>query len=137
VRKAQVSEDRIARLPIGPQYPRLAPAPLPLPSPLDRPLAKLSGIGAQPAVQPMPAPNPSVTNEAPPPTASQDWGPTTEAAGPQSTLTIANDALDIITRKRPRSITLREDGLFQLSCADGEYLVGPDGKLVRKEPPNP
>jgi hypothetical protein len=140
VRKAQVSEDRIARLPIGPQYPRLAPAPLPMPSPLDRPLAKLSG--AAPAVQPgpvpAPAPNPQITGsgEAAPP-AGADWGPTTEAPAPQSTLTIANDALDIITRKRPRSITLREDGLFQLSCADGEYLVGPDGKLVRKEPPNP
>ena len=151
VRKAQASEEKIARTPVGPTYPRLAPSPLPMPSPLDRASAKLGGSGAPPAVAALP---PLIGNDgvkmranaadlerqkeeqqrdlAPP-----DMGPPVEAAAPQTTLTIANDALDIITRKRPRSITLREDGLFALSCADGEYLVGPDGKLVRKEAPAP
>jgi hypothetical protein len=152
VRKAQASEDRIARTPIGPNYPRLAPAALPIPSPLDRAVAKLNGGGQPPIAALPPIPGNDATRlhanaadlerqkeeqqraDAAPPL---DIGPPTEAAGPQTTLTIANDALDIITRKRPRSITLREDGLFDLSCADGEYLVGPDGKLVRKEAPAP
>lgn len=152
VRKAQASEDCIARTPAGPSYPRLALAPLPMPSPLDRASAKLGGGGAAG----MGAGVPPLVNVAPDPSrmrtadqdrqraddarndqAPNDIGPPTEAAGPQSTLMIANDALDIITRKRPRSITLRDDGLFDLSCADGEYLVGPDGKLVRKEAPAP
>jgi hypothetical protein len=147
VRKAQASEDKIARMPVGPTYPRLAPAALPVPNPLDRPSARLSG-GAPPAVAALP---PAINNDTVRMNANAadaarqkeeqqrdaDLGPPVEAAGPQTTLTIANDALDIITRKRPRSITLREDGLFALSCADGEYLVGPDGKLVRKEAPAP
>jgi hypothetical protein len=156
LRKAQASEDRIARMPVGPQYPRLAPAPLPSPSPLDRPMAKLSGGGA--AAQPPTVNvqrNPSIDNtrnngslgagagapmaDPAPPAGADSWGGPAgnEAAAPQTTLTISNDALEIITRKRPKSITLREDGLFDLSCADGEYLVSPDGKLVRTEPPQP
>jgi hypothetical protein len=150
IRKAQASEDKIARLPMGPTYPRLAPSPLPVPSPLDRASAKLNGGGGgPPAVAALPPPvinNDSVRMHASAADAARqkeeqqrdaDMGPPVEAAAPQTTLTIANDALDIITRKRPRSITLREDGLFDLSCADGEYLVGPDGKLVRKEAPSP
>jgi hypothetical protein len=144
VRKAQASEDRIARTPVGPNYPRLAPAPLPMPSPLDSAWAKVSGggQGQLPRVTrggdgAPPANVPDVEPQPRPDAAAPDMGPPTEAAMPQTTLTIANDALDIITRKRPRSITLREDGLFALSCADGEYLVGPDGKLVRKEAPSP
>jgi hypothetical protein len=158
LRKAQASEDRIARIPVGPQYPRLAPSPLPSPSPLDRPMAKLNGGGAAPpmvTVQQTPntQPNPSIDNtrnngtagglppmtDPAPPAGADSWGTPTgnEAQGPQSTLTIQNDALEIITRKRPKSITLREDGLFDLSCADGEYLVSPDGKLVRTEPAQP
>jgi hypothetical protein len=151
IRKAQASEDRIARTPVGANYPRLAPASLPVPNPLDRAAAKLGGNnGAPPAAVAGALPPADPTrlhanaadldrqreeqqrDQGPP-----DVGPPNEAAGPQTTLTIANDALDIITRKRPRSITLREDGLFALSCADGEYLVGPDGKLVRKEAPAP
>jgi hypothetical protein len=147
-RKAQVSEDKIARMPVGPTYPRLAPAPLPVPNPLDRASAKAGG-GAPAAVAALPPPvinNDNVRMHASAADAERqkeeqqrdvDMGPPVEAAAPQTTLTIANDALDIITRKRPRSITLREDGLFDLSCADGEYLVGPDGKLVRKEAPAP
>jgi hypothetical protein len=150
VRKAQASEDRLARLPVGPTYPRLAPSPLPVPNPLDRASAKLNGGGAPPqaaaALPPIPITNDTVKAHAGAADLERqkeqdqrdaDLGPPTEAAAPQTTLTIANDALDIITRKRPRSITLREDGLFALSCADGEYLVGPDGKLVRKEAPSP
>lgn len=152
MRKAQASEDRIARVPVGPQYPRLAPAPLPSPSPLDRAMAKLSGGGAAPPTVTVQQ-NPSIDNtrnngaaggqpqftDPAPPAGADGWGAPAgnEAAAPQTTLTIQNDALEIITRKRPKSITLREDGLFDLSCADGEYLVSPDGKLVRTEPPQP
>ena len=152
VRKAQASEDRISRTPIGPNYPRLAPAALPIPSPFDRAVAKLNGAGPLPVAALPPIPGNDATRlhanaadlerqkeeqqraDAAPPS---DIGPPIEAAAPQTTLTIANDAIDIITRKRARSMTLREDGLFDLSCADGEYLVGPDGKLVRKEAPAP
>jgi hypothetical protein len=153
MRKAQASEDRIARMPVGPQYPRLAPSPLPMPSPLDRPMAKLNGGGAAQPPTVNAQPNPTIDNtrnngsasglppsaDPAPPAGADGWGPAggNEAAAPQTTLTIQNDALEIITRKRPRSITLREDGLFDLSCADGEYLVSPDGKLVRTEPPQP
>jgi hypothetical protein len=155
VRKAQASEDRIARTPVGPSYPRLAAAPLPAASALDEAVARLSGGNAPavatqaPSYQPSPNPQasarPEINNstvdqqggELAPPQQPGDSGGQADAAAPQNTLTIANDALDIITRKRPRSISLREDGLFDLSCADGEYLVAPDGKLVRKDPPNP
>jgi hypothetical protein len=152
-RKAQASEDRIARLPRGPNEPTLAPAPLPVPSPLDHPAARLAGNAPEAATQALSAEDAArvhaqaadldrqraeMQHNA---TAQADADPMppgvpqTEAQAPSSTLTIANDALEIITRKRPRSITLREDGLFDLSCADGEYLVSPDGKLVRKDPP--
>jgi hypothetical protein len=60
-----------------------------------------------------------------------------EAEAPSTTLTIANDAASLIARKAPRSITLREDGLFALAYDDAEYLVDPQGKLVRKEAPPP
>jgi hypothetical protein len=156
-RKAQASEDRIARLPRGPTEPTLVPAPVPMPSPLDAPAARLAGnapaavsaLSAEDAARvharaadaerqkaeqqhAAPAPQPGPADEPQPPVPQAGAG---EAAGPQNTLTIANDALEIITKKRPRSITLREDGLFGLSCVDGEYLVAPDGKLVRKDPP--
>jgi hypothetical protein len=153
-RKAQASEDRISRLPRGPTEPTLVPAPLPMPSPLDAPAARLASTSPtaaavlsaedaarvharaadadrQKAEQQRAAPAPTPAEEPQPPALPQG----AEAAAPQNTLTIANDALEIITKKRPRSITLREDGLFGLSCVDGEYLVAPDGKLVRKDPP--
>src|SRR5882762_2925165 len=56
-----------------------------------------------------------------------------EAEAPSPTLTIANDAAALLAKRMPRSITLREDGLFELSYDDAEYLVDPRGKLVRKE----
>jgi hypothetical protein len=56
-----------------------------------------------------------------------------EAEAPSPTLTIANDAAALLAKRTPRSITLREDGLFELSYDDAEYLVDPRGKLVRKE----
>jgi hypothetical protein len=58
----------------------------------------------------------------------------TEAEAPSTTLSVAADAAQLLSKRVPRSITLREDGLFQLSYDDGDYLVRPDGKLVRKEP---
>ena len=61
----------------------------------------------------------------------------TEAQAPSNTLNISNDAANLIAKKPPKAITLREDGLFELSYDDGNYLVDPDGKLVRKEPPTP
>ena len=56
-----------------------------------------------------------------------------EAEAPSPTLTIANDAAALLAKQMPRSITLREDGLFELSYDDADYLVDPQGKLVRKE----
>ena len=46
---------------------------------------------------------------------------------------MANDAAILLSKRTPRSITLREDGLFELSYDDADYLVDPQGKLVRKE----
>src|SRR5438270_712402 len=56
-----------------------------------------------------------------------------EAEAPSPTLTVANDAAILLSKRTPRSITLREDGLFELSYDDADYLVDPQGKLVRKE----
>src|SRR2546430_2319666 len=58
-----------------------------------------------------------------------------EAEAPSPTLTVANDAKALLAKRTPRSITLREDGLFELSYDDADYLVDPQGKLVRKEAP--
>jgi hypothetical protein len=55
------------------------------------------------------------------------------AQAPSNTLKIDKDAFALLAKRPPRSITLREDGLFELSYEDGEYLVDPEGKLVRKE----
>jgi hypothetical protein len=152
-RKAAASEDRIARLPRGPTEPILVPAPLPMPSPLDAPAARIAATAPESLATLAPddaarirahnadlerqrdeqqmhaAVTTVLPDESTPPMPGTD-------GAPQTSLTIANDALEIITRKRPRSITLRHDGLFDLSCADGEYLVAPDGKLVRKDPPS-
>jgi len=75
---------------------------------------------------PAPAADPSM-GEIPAP------GEPKEAEAPSPTLTIANDAAALLAKRTPRSITLREDGLFELSYDDAEYLVDPRGKLVRKE----
>jgi hypothetical protein len=158
VRKAQASEDRIARLPPRGDGRRLAPAALPVPRPflasaarlvaanpeLTRELDRLSpddaaqirarladvnrekeeAKRAEPAAAPTPAPPPA--EEVPPPEPK-------EAEAPSPTLTIANDAAVLLSKRTPRAITLREDGLFELSYDDAEYLVDPQGKLVRKE----
>ena len=74
----------------------------------------------------------------PPPAAAEEAVPPPEgreAEAPSPTLTVANDAKALLARRTPRAITLREDGLFELSYDDGEYLVDPQGKLVRKEAP--
>ena len=159
VRKAQASEDRLVRLPPRAGGVRLAPAPLPLPRPflgsaarlvsanpeLARELdrlppddaaqirARLPDIDrekeeakrAEPAATPPP---PAVAEQAAPPEPR-------EAEAPSPTLTVANDAKALLAKRTPRSITLREDGLFELSYDDADYLVDPQGKLVRKEAP--
>ena len=158
VRKAQASEDRIARLTARAGGRRLAPAALPVPRPflasaarlvaanpeLTRELDRLSPDDAaqirarladvhrekeetkraEPAAAPAPAPQ--APEEAPPPEPK-------EAEAPSPTLTVANDAAILLSKRTPRSITLREDGLFELSYDDADYLVDPQGKLVRKE----
>jgi hypothetical protein len=158
IRKAQASEDRIARLPPRSGGLRLASSPLPVPRPFIAPAARL--VAANPELsreldrlpaddaaqirarladvdrgreeqRPMespPAPVAAATEE-PPPAVPR------EAEAPSPTLTIANDAAALIAKRTPRSITLREDGLFELSYDDAQYLVDPSGKLVRKEPP--
>ena len=160
VRKAQASEDRLVRLPPRAGGVRLAPAPLPLPKPflgsaarlvsanpeLARELDRLPPDDAaqirarlpdidrekeeakrtEPAATPPP---PAVAEEAAPPPEPR------EAEAPSPTLTVANDAKALLAKRTPRSITLREDGLFELSYDDADYLVDPQGKLVRKEAP--
>jgi hypothetical protein len=162
VHKAQASEDRLVRLPPRAGGQRLLPAPVPLPRPflasaarlvsanpeLTRELdrlppddaaqirARLADVDrekkeakqAEPAATPTPTP-PTVADEAVPPPEPR------EAEAPSPTLTVANDAKALLSRRTPRSITLREDGLFELSYEDAEYLVDPQGKLVRKEAP--
>jgi hypothetical protein len=158
--KAQASEDRLARLPPRPGAPRLGPAPLPIPRPLIMPAARV--VSANPELTreldrlppddaariraqvaeldrgreeqrrneaQVPAPAPEI---APPPP-----GEGREAEAPSTTLNIANDAAQLISRRPPKAITLREDGLFALSYDDADYLVDPQGKLVRKEAPQP
>jgi hypothetical protein len=74
---------------------------------------------------------PAMAAAAPPPAPAE-----AEAPAPSDTLNIANDAADLIKKKGPpRSITLRPDGLFGLKYDDANYLVDPDGKLVRTEKP--
>jgi len=161
IHKAQASEDRIARLPPRAGGIRLGLSPLPVPRPfiataarlvaanpeLTRELDRLSpddaaqirarladvdrGREEQRRAESPPAPAaaaPVPAPEEPPP------GEPREAEAPSPTLTIANDAAALLAKRTPRSITLREDGLFELSYDDAEYLVDPSGKLVRKEP---
>lgn len=160
VRKAQASEDRIARLPLRAGGVRLAPAPLPVPRPfvtgaarlvsanpeLARDLdrlgpeeaaqirARLADVGREQEEQkpsrPASAPAPTQEAEVPPPSEPK------EAEAPSPTLTIANDAAALLAKRTPRAITLREDGLFELSYDDADYLVDPQGKLIRKEAPS-
>lgn len=158
--KAQASEDRLSRMPPRPGAPRLAPAPLPIPRPLIVPAARL--LSANPELtrelDRFPADDATKIRaqagsldrgreeqrRAEPATSQQAQEPPMpapaeprEAEAPSTTLSIANDAASLIARRPPRSITLREDGLFALSYDDGDYLVDPQGKLVRKEAPQP
>ena len=160
VHKAQASEDRLVRLPPRAGGQRLVPAPLPLPRPFLRSAARLVSANpelsreldrlppddaaqirarladvdrekeevkkTEPAATPLPPP--AVAEETAPPEPR-------EAEAPSPTLTVANDAKALLAKRTPRSITLREDGLFELSYDDGDYLVDPQGKLVRKEAP--
>jgi len=158
MRKAQISEDRLARAHPRPGALRLAPSPLPIPKPLIMPAARVvaknaeltreldrlpqddaAKIRAQVAQvdhgkeeQKRAEPAPAASPEPPVPVPEER-----EAEAPSTTLTIANDAASLIARRPPRSITLREDGLFALAYDDADYLVDPQGKLVRKEAPPP
>jgi hypothetical protein len=157
LRKAQASEDRLARTPVQKGL-RLQPAPLPIPRPFIAPAARvvshnpeltreldrlpaddaakiraqISGLDRGRQEQ-KPKEPPAEVDNAPVPAPEGER----EAEAPSTTLTIANDAASLIARKAPRSITLREDGLFALAYDDAEYLVDPQGKLVRKEAPPP
>jgi hypothetical protein len=161
VRKAQASEDRIARLPLRAGL-KLFPAPIPLPRPfiagaarlvsanpeLSRELdrlpaddaaqirARLTDVDRERQEQRLPEQAPAA---AAPPAPSQDVPPPEprEAEAPSPTLLIAHDAAALLAKRTPRAITLREDGLFELSYDDADYLVDPQGKLIRKEAPSP
>jgi len=158
LRKAQASEDRLAKQ-AGPL--KLAPSPVPVPRPFVEAAAKLVDTNPESAKEldrlppedqtkirakladldrskeeqkraAPPVPVIENTPDAAPPPPSE---PPKEAEAPSTTLKIAGDAASLIARKAPRSITLREDGLFALSYQDADYLVDPEGKLVRKESP--
>ncbi|HTO98083.1 MAG TPA: hypothetical protein VMK66_13630 [Myxococcales bacterium] len=162
MRKARASEDRLSRLPPRANGVRLAPSPLPLPRPFVVPAARLVSANpeltreldrlapqdaaqvrarladvdkekAEPKGSEMPAGVPRLappTEDVPPPEPR-------EAEAPSPTLTIGGDAMTLLSKRLPRAITLREDGLFELSYDDASYLVDPRGKLIRKEPPGP
>lgn len=163
LRKAQASEDRLSRL-AGTM--KLSVSPIPVPRPFIEAAAKVIAVNPESAKEldrlapddqtkirakladldrnreeqkretitaTSPSPSSSTTtststDEAPP--------PPREAEAPSTTLKIAGDAASLIAKRAPRSITLREDGLFALSYDDADYLVDPDGKLVRKEKPD-
>src|SRR5262249_24765548 len=161
LRKAQASEDRLARLPPRAGGLRLMPAPLPVPRAFIVPAARLvaanpeltreldrlpaddaaqirarladldRGREEQKRAAPPPGPSP------PPPTSEEPPAPGegVEAEAPSPTLRIANDAAALLAKRAPRSITLREDRLFDLAYDDADYLVDPTGKLIRKETP--
>jgi len=154
MRKAQASEDRFAKLPIAPLAPRFAPSPLPVPKPFVEAAAKLVNANAELAKEldrltpeeqtqirakmaDLERASEELKHLAPPPPAAAGNAAEhdAEAQAPSTTLKIAGDAAGLFAKKAPRTITLREDGLFALSYEDGDYLVDPDGKLVRKEAP--
>ena len=158
LRKAQVSEDRLMRMPVQKGSPRLQAAPLPIPRPFITPAARVVSHNPELTreLDRLPADDAAKIRaqlvdldrgkqeqkreEVPAPAADNPPVPAPEekeAEAPSTTLTIANDAASLIARKAPRSITLREDGLFALAYDDAEYLVDPQGKLVRKEAPPP
>jgi len=155
LRKAQASEDALLKQP--PRGMKLTPAPLPSPRPFVDAAAKLAAADQEAAKQlEAQLPPEQVTQlrakaadaereleeKKRAPAQAPDGGMAdggmaeTEAQAPSNTLNISNDAASLIAKKPPKAITLREDGLFELSYDDGNYLVDPDGKLVRKEPPS-
>lgn len=107
--------------------------------------ARLADLDRSKEEQKRATPPPASADVAPPPPPSgagsgsgvtpSNEPPPTEAEAPSPTLKIAGDAAELLGKKAPKSITLREDGLFALSYDDGDYLVDPNGKLVRKEAP--
>lgn len=161
VRKARASEDRIARLPLRSGGAKLSPSPVPLPRPFIAGAARL--VAANPELareldrlppddaaqirgrladvdrekQEQRAPAQAATAAPAPPAEEAPPPEPREAEAPSPTLTIANDAAALLAKRTPRSITLREDGLFELSYDDADYLVDPQGKLIRKEAPSP
>jgi hypothetical protein len=158
LRKAQASEDRLMRMPVQKNGLRLQAAPLPIPRPFITPAARVVSHNPELTreLDRLPADDAAKIRaqladldrgnkeqkreEAPAPAADNAPVPAPEekeAEAPSTTLTIANDAASLIARRAPRSITLREDGLFALAYDDAEYLVDPQGKLVRKEAPPP
>ncbi len=156
MRKANASEDRLAKRPISPAASKLAPAPLPSPKPFIEAAARLVSLNEE-LVKELDRLTPEEQTQirarladleregedqkkSAPPAAAAPGSPAppepaVEAQAPSNTLQIAGDAAGLIAKKAPHAITLREDGLFALSYDDGDYLVDPDGKLVRKEQP--
>lgn len=141
LRKAQASEDRLAKRPVSPFALKLAPAPLPVPPPFHDAAARVA-TDAPDAAKDLDKLSPQDQAKIRASAADRDRAKEeqkhaadqdTEAQAPSTTLKIAGDAAALIGKKAPASITLREDGLFALGYHDADYLVDPDGKLVRKE----
>jgi hypothetical protein len=157
LRKAQASEDRLSRL-AGTM--KLTVSPIPVPRPFVEAAAKVVEVNPESAKELDKLPpddqtrirakladldrnkeeqkrtvvdNTTVPAATPPPASNEAPPPPREAEAPSTTLKIAGDAASLIAKRPPKSITLREDGLFALSYDDADYLVDPDGKLVRKE----
>jgi hypothetical protein len=154
LRKAQASEDRIAKMPgRAPGALKLAASPLPQPRPFLDAAAKIVHAHAEMARElDKLAPDDAAKIRAkmaeldlqkeeskaasvppPPPVPEPEGGGThmTEAQAPSDTLSISNDAAALIAKKGPpRSITWRADGLFDLHWDDKDTLVYPDGRLA-------
>lgn len=163
LQKAQASDDAAARQPARAGK-KLAPAPIPTPRPFTDAAAKLAAgnpdTGKQLESQLPPdeatklraksadlareqeeQKRAGAETEPPPPApgmpAPAGSGGEMEAQAPSNTLSISNEVANMIAKRPPKSITLREDGLFELLYDDGAYLFDPEGKLVRKEAPQP
>ncbi|HEX9579113.1 MAG TPA: hypothetical protein VF993_15275, partial [Myxococcales bacterium] len=145
LRKAQASEDRIAKMPgRAPGALKLAASPLPQPRPFLDAAAKIVHAHAEMARElDKLAPDDAAKirakmaelalqkEESKPAAAPASPPPESEAQGPSDTLSISNDAAALIAKKGPpRSITWRADGLFNLHWDDKDTLVYPDGKLA-------
>jgi hypothetical protein len=145
LRKAQQSEERIARLPAKVRAPKLAASPVPAPRPFVDAAAKLIHAHAEMAKELDKLPPEDATKIRaklaeldlqkeelkPAPASATPPPPENEAQGPSDTLSISNAAAALIAKKGPpRSITWRADGLFDLHWDDSDSLVYPDGKLA-------